>query len=379
MSGTKYFSISFQFIPLDEPMLYDLFVNSSVREGREKFVRVFPIGQELHKEDIVKFEKKYHRLYVPEEQRSLYLKSLVKNEELEDEAKTEVIKDSAIQYLDKIFDPGTEFTTEVLNETIEGCKESVSSMVDVLQDKDILDIQKLIGNLSFHDFYTYDHSINVSMYCISIYRMYNPEATKDELIVAGLGGMLHDLGKLKVPTEIINFPGKLTDEMFDVIKTHPQEGKTLLENSGCSCEGVDLELVTRVVYEHHENFNGTGYPNKVEGVSIHVLARICAIADFFDAITTKRSYADVLSVDEALHVMSNAKGKKLDPELFDIFVKGAKTMIKEGKMNFELPEEFDPCQPQDEFPFSKIKKVEEKKDFGAIRVVDRMKPKKKSA
>ena len=354
LSKDSFFSVGFDLILLDEFLPYDLYVNSSTHEKRDKFVRIFAKTNLLQKEDIEVFRKKYHQLYVLESERDNYLMSLVKNNSFTDIQKTEVIKDSAILYLNKIFDPTKEFTTEMLEETIEGCRDSVEHMIDVLEDYDIHQVKSLIGDLSFHDFYTYDHSINVSMYCISIFKSIKPSAKKEELVLAGLGGLLHDLGKIKIPTTIINSSDKLTDEEFNLIKKHPGYGSELLNERGHDCcEDVDFEIVRRVVLEHHENYNGTGYPSKIEGKDIHILARICAIADFFDAVTTKRSYHQVLSTEEAIALMSKSVGKKIDPQIFKIFCENVNKLGLKGKVSGELGDDFDPCQPHNVLPIIK--------------------------
>ncbi|MFA6239024.1 MAG: HD domain-containing phosphohydrolase [Bacteriovorax sp.] len=349
--GHNFFSISFDLIAIDRPISYDLYVNSSANENKEKYVRIYPKNDSISFEELKVFKKKYFQLYVHESQREQYLKSLIHCSSVPDSQKSEIIKDSAIHYLDKLFDEDKEFTNEILSETIQGCKTTVESMVDVIKDYDVSKLQSLIGTLSFHDFYTYDHSINVSMYCIALYSAARPNAPKDEIILAGLGGLLHDIGKVKISTDIINNPDKLTDEEFAVIKKHPDYGYNLLVENSCSCEGIDFEIIKRIVHEHHENFNGTGYPKKLAGVDIHLLARVTAIADFFDAVTTKRSYHDVLPTEDAIAVMAKSVGKKLDPDLFEIFTKSVKQLVLTGKSNKELPEDFDPCQPQNILPF----------------------------
>lgn len=372
----SFFSVGFEFVLVNRPVPYDLFINSSAIEGKEKFVRIFPNGGVLSKDDLHTFKRKYHQLYILEDQRDAYLRSLVQCEAVDDVAKSEVIKDSAIVYLSKIFDEGKEFTTEYLGEAINGCRDSVESMIDVIKDYDVKRVQELIGDLSFHDFYTYDHSINVSMYNIILFQAYNPRATREEIVMAGLGGLLHDLGKIKIPTTIINNPGKLTDEEFDEIKKHPDYGKTLLAEGNYEMPGVDFQIISRIIHEHHENFNGTGYPSKIHGESIHVLARITAIADFFDALTTKRSYHEVLSVQDALEVMGKTVGKKIDPYLFDLFVMNVSGIVLNGKVKEVLPDDFDPCQPHEALPFEKVPvnyqgrdifKDKKPKEFGKIK------------
>lgn len=379
-SKESFFSVSAELILVGHELPYDLYINSSTHETRDKFVKIFKSGGVLDREEVDNFIDKYFQLYVPEMQRGNYLLSLVKNSNVDDLMKTDVIKDSAIGYLNKLFDEKKEFTTEILAEAIRGCRDSVESMVDVIQDKSVNDVRELIGSLSFHDFYTYDHSINVSMYNIATLKVLKPNASRREMVHAGLGGMLHDLGKIRVPTDILNHPGKLTDEQFDMIKKHPHFGGEIIEAQILAKtfedNDIDFSIVKRVVLEHHENYNGTGYPKGLEGNQIHVLARITAISDFFDALTTKRSYHEVVSIDEAIKIMARSVGKKLDGKLFEIFVeKVSKGAIIE-RSNRELPDHFDPCQPQNVLPFQAVKANKqaenifadkEKQDFGKIK------------
>lgn len=368
----SYFSVRYDLVLVGMPIAYDLFVNSSSIKEKEKFVRIFPLGGVLNKEDLEEYHRKYIQLYVPEDQRRIYLRSLVKTE-ADDVKKTTVIKTAALEYLHNIFDKGKDqFSTEYLSESIEGCKEVVGAMVDVLDHHNIDSLRNLIGNLSFHDFYTYDHSINVSMYCITIYKALNPKATRRELIHAGLGGLLHDLGKVKIPTHILNNPGGLTDEDYQMIKKHPDFGLDLLLNGHCEMDGeIDLKIIARVVHEHHENYDGTGYPMKLKGKDqIHLLARVCTIADFFDAITTKRSYSEVLTIPEAMNTMRKFRGIKLDPVIFDVFDAHVQYVKADATRDLKLSDAFDPTLPYAVLPIEEIKRFQKEMDFGKIKVVD---------
>jgi HD-GYP domain-containing protein (c-di-GMP phosphodiesterase class II) len=367
------FSINSDFIPLNIPLTYSLYVNASGHESKDRFVKIFATPNSLSSADLAALQNKYKRLYVLEGDRTHYLNALVKMKSVSDLDKTTVVKESAIGHLDNLFRADHEFTTEVLNETISGCKDAVNNMIEVMHDYNVNKVQDLIGSLSFHDFYTYDHSINVSMYCITLYKIFKPEATRDELIHAGLGGMLHDIGKLKIPTHIINNPNKLSDEEFKEIQKHPAYGQELIHQEGCQCGQVNLDLISKVLYQHHENFNGTGYPNKIQGNDIHVLARMTAIADFFDAITTKRSYHDVLSTEEAILVMTNSRGSKLDPKLFDLFAKKVYDIKNSANKNSKkvLAEDFDPCSPHQVLPFLRPDKALDTstdKEFGKVKI-----------
>ena len=377
MNKRSYFSVSYDLITRDEAVTYDLFVNASSVQVKQKFVRIFPQGEILTTDDLADLKKKYLQLYVAEDQRKIYMKSLVNSDSVDDEEAVDFIKDSAIKYLHNVFDPKKEFSTEVLYETIEGCKDAVENMIDVLDDYSIDGLRALIGNLSGHDFYTYDHSVNVSMYCITILRLLKPNATRNELVHSGLGGLLHDLGKIKVPTEILNKPDGLSDEEYEVIKTHPDLGiGLLLDNEEMMFEDLDLKIIARVVHEHHENWDGTGYPCGVAGKDIHLLARICAIADFFDAITTKRSYAEVMTITQALGLMEKAVNKKIDEKIFKVFAAHVGYTKAKTARQLKIADNFDPCMPHSVLPLEDIKEMFEEEDFGKIRMVEKDEKKK---
>lgn len=374
----SFFSVSFELILKDKPLPFDLYINSSILKNKQRFVKIFPAGEVLTLDEVDELRQKYQQVYLNENQRNLYMKSLVQSGEFSEVEAAEFIKDSAIKYLHDVFDPKKEFSTEVLSETILGCKDAVENMIDVLDEYSIDGLGGLIGNLSSHDFYTYDHSINVSMYCITILRILKPTATKTELIHVGLGGLLHDLGKVKIPTEILNCPGGLNDEDYAVIKTHPDLGlELLLNNENLDVDDLDLETIARVIHEHHENWNGTGYPTGKEEKEIHIFARICAIADFFDAITTKRSYSDVVPVSQGISIMEKTSGKKIDPKIFKIFASHVSKSKVEDLKDLKMGEKFDPTIPWAAFPLEEFEEMFESADFGKIKIIDKSNKEKK--
>jgi len=375
----SFFSVRYDLIATELKLPYDLFVNSSSLKEREKFVRIFPAGEALTHDDVENLRKKYIQLYIPEDQRGLYLKSLVQSTSYDDTQKAALLKDSALEYLGRIFDGNREFSTELLEANIEGCREVVENMVDLLDDYEIDELRGLIGNLSFHDFYTYDHSINVSMYCISIWRAAHPKAPREQLVNIGLGGLLHDLGKIKIPTHILNSPGGLSDDEYEQIKQHPDFGLELLLAGHVRVhQSIDVNVIAHVVHEHHENWDGTGYPKKKKEDEIHPMARACAIADFFDAITTKRSYNQVLPIADAIGVMRKFRGVKLEPKLFDVFEKHVDYVKTDIRKEYKLSDRFDPTIPWRELPLEEIKALKTA-DFGKIKIVgDSKKNEKKS-
>lgn len=373
----SFFSISCDWILRNRPLAYDLYVNSSSLKDKQKFVRLFPKGETLAGPEIEDLVKKYHQVYVSESQRRDFMKSLGKGDHVDDAEAASFIKDTAIQYLHRVFDDDKEFSTELLSETIQGCRDAVESMIDVLDEYNIDSLRGLIGNLSGHDFYTYDHSINVSMYCITIVRAIKKDASRTELMHAGLGGLLHDLGKIKIPTHILNNPGGLSDEEYEVIKKHPKYGIDLLKEGSCDVDDdIDLNTIARIIHEHHENWNGTGYPDKLKETEIHLLARICAIADFFDAVTTKRSYSKVLPVSQAISIMEKTAGKKLDPKIFKVFAAHVDHSKLESAKDLRMADSFDPTLPYETLPLEEVKEMFKGEDFGKIRVIEEKNKKK---
>ena len=115
--------------------------------------------------------------------------------------------------------------------------------------------------------------------------------------------------------------------------------------------------------EHHENFDGSGYPSGVRGDDIHLYARIISIVDFFDALTTKRSYHEVVSPQCAIDVMRGTVGKKIDPHLFEAFQKTINMIGTREKERLSLEETFDPCQPQNILPFKKYEAKKQAENF----------------
>ncbi|KXS48451.1 HD-GYP domain-containing protein [Halanaerobium congolense] len=176
---------------------------------------------------------------------------------------------------------------------------------DLIFNEDVL--LNLVSLKSTSD-YTYEHSVNVSVICIALGKMlgYN----KDELFKLGMGAMLHDIGKTLIPEEIINKPGSLTEYEYEIIKNHPQLGFNYLQkiNSISSLSRI-------IVYSHHERIDGSGYPRGLKGSRIHEFARLAAIADVFDALTSDRVYRDKWPTYKAAEYITASSEKLFDYHL----------------------------------------------------------------
>ncbi len=354
-----FFSLGEMLIPLDTAITFDLYINSSSLDHKRHFVKIKKQNDKITVSELADLKTRFLRFYAPESQRSLVFRSLTDNHSLSKTEKIDMMKSFSMQYMEKIFDP--QASEEKIAEAIAGSQDVVKEMIVQLKNEDFSTTQDIISELSVHDFYTFDHSVNVSIYSISLYKVLNPDATQVELLTVGLAGLLHDVGKIKISNKIINKPDVLTAEEMAEIKKHPIYGLDIFEKNSCHFHGeFDLVPIKKAIYQHHENYNGTGYPNKLKGTEISYVARIVTIVDFYDAITTKRSYSNPLKTEDAVQLMSKSVGKKIDPELFEIFQKNLKQLIFTGKENKVLPDEFDPCQPQRTLPFT-LPKAKSKK------------------
>jgi putative two-component system response regulator len=140
---------------------------------------------------------------------------------------------------------------------------------------------------------------------------------------------LHDLGKLAMPDKILLKPGKLTEDEYAIIKTHPLYGAKMLDQAiGKMGDDTLLKVALEIVYGHHEKWDGSGYPNGVSGANIPLSARIAAIADVFDALTSQRPYKKAWSPEEALEVINSDANKHFDPYLCSVVMRHASDFIK---------------------------------------------------
>jgi response regulator RpfG family c-di-GMP phosphodiesterase len=135
---------------------------------------------------------------------------------------------------------------------------------------------------------------------------------------------MHDIGKVAIPDGILQKPGKLTDEEFTLMKTHSTIGYNLLKNSNRHI----LKAAAIVAHEHHEKWNGTGYPRGIKGVDTHIYARITAIADVFDALGSERVYKSAWDLDRIIKLFREEKGKHFDPKLVDLFLENIDKLVE---------------------------------------------------
>ncbi|WP_372016699.1 HD-GYP domain-containing protein [Pseudoxanthomonas sp. 10H] len=169
-----------------------------------------------------------------------------------------------------------------------------------------------IARLKTADDYTYMHSVAVSALMVALGRQLGLD--EDDCREAAMGGLLHDLGKACMPVDILNKPGRLTDEEFEVMRSHPAEGERLLRASG-----LENASVLHMVRHHHEKFDGGGYPSRLAADATPLLTRMSAVCDVYDAITSNRPYKEGWDPGESLRRMASWKGH-FDPAVLKAFV-----------------------------------------------------------
>ena len=131
---------------------------------------------------------------------------------------------------------------------------------------------------------------------------------------------LHDIGKINIPDEVLNKPGKLTDKEFEIMKTHTTAGKRIIENAISTVKGDNyLKEARNMAAYHHERWDGKGYPEGIHGEVIPLSARIMAVADVFDALTSPRIYKPAFPLDKALNILEEGKGTQFDPKCVEVF------------------------------------------------------------
>jgi len=139
--------------------------------------------------------------------------------------------------------------------------------------------------------------------------------SREEAELLRMASPMHDIGKVAIPDEVLKKPGKLTDEEFSVMQAHTHIGYNLLKNSNRRI----LKTAAIVAHEHHEKWNGRGYPQGLKGDAIHIYGRITAIADVFDALGSERVYKKAWELDRILNLIKEERGEHFDPQLVDVF------------------------------------------------------------
>jgi HD-GYP domain-containing protein (c-di-GMP phosphodiesterase class II) len=231
----------------------------------------------------------------------------VRNKDMPIESKAAVVKESSLLLMNRLFDNPSA-------ENIREAKQGIFEMVDCIISED--EMSRCLLSITSHDLYTYTHSVNVGFLALILAKELFKNSYDHNMHELGAGFFLHDLGKVGIDSAIINKPGKLTDEETRIIRSHPAEGARMLANMQQLSNEAEI-----IIGQHHERQDGSGYPQGLKGKQIHIYARICSIADVYDALTSERSYKRKLRPFEALELMRDEMIHHFQRDLFEKFVK----------------------------------------------------------
>lgn len=192
-----------------------------------------------------------------------------------------------------------------INEKLEDSKEQLEqAYLDM--------VQTLRYTVEAKDSYTRGHSDRVSEYSVLIGEKLGLPA--EQIKILRIGGLFHDIGKIGIPDSILLKPAKLTDEEYSQIKNHPSIGAHILGSAAI------FQDIIPIVKHHHERYDGNGYPSKLKGEEIPYLARIAAVADTFDAMTSRRSYRGPIDVEHVKEEIKRCEGTQFDPQIAEVFI-----------------------------------------------------------
>lgn len=200
---------------------------------------------------------------------------------------------------------------EQMNE-IKRINGELSDTYEKLERAYLESVQTLRYTVEAKDPYTRGHSDRVSAYSVLIGKHLN--LSDEDLKTLEVGGLFHDIGKIGIPDSILLKESKLTDDEYSEIKNHPSIGAHIL------CNAAIFQDIIPVVKHHHERYDGHGYPGQLKGEDIPYMARIAAVADTFDAMTSKRTYRDPLPLEVVTAEIEKCSGTQFDPEIAKVFL-----------------------------------------------------------
>ncbi|GAB4333213.1 MAG: HD domain-containing protein [Candidatus Abyssubacteria bacterium] len=311
---SKYLPISLHTLRVDTITNFDIYMKLSERNRDERFV--------LYRKRNITFTERTRnsliehgtdQLYIDVSDKAQYQRYLENNLET-------IVKDTTIPTDQKsaiAYTCATGLVEQLLEnprsgEHVKRSKAVISNLANYLLSEATA-FFSLLATTSF-DYYTYTHSVNVAVFGMALaHRLQQYTETQIKEIGAGL--ILHDIGKSLIEKRILNKRGALNKSEWAVMKEHPENGVRLLNSSG-----ETNETVLMIVMDHHEKLDGSGYPRGLRGSAIHPYVRIAAIADIFDALTTRRPYKLAERSFPALKTMRDEMNKALDPDLFKEFV-----------------------------------------------------------
>lgn len=229
-----------------------------------------------------------------------WVKEELNSDQIDPFEKAKILRESSVALMEDLFE------NPDVNKALDDSRPIIKDFIDLMENAP--EAMGFMISLSGHDFYTYNHSLDVSIYSLGLGKAlgYDPK-TLEEL---GVGALFHDIGKRNVSLDILCKKGGLTDAEWEQMKMHPQYGLVILNNHPNISDAIKAAC-----FEHHESWSGNGYPQQLVADEIHPFARIVAITDTYDAMTTQRSYNVPMAPLDAVTMMKEKLAGRYDPDI----------------------------------------------------------------
>jgi len=295
---------------IDHPFLKNEFmIKSQSQINKLKTYEVLSVMVDIDKSDFTfEPEVEVHKIQIPEREPLIPPEFLevIHDLALPPQKKAKVVYNSTIDIMHNLMD-------NPVKENIKEFTVCVADIVElILNDRNLSSY--LLGMAS-HDLYTYTHSVNVGILSILLSKSLFKNSNSHDMHKLGAGFFLHDIGMMAIDQSIINKNGPLTESELVEMKKHPNKGYIILDDAR------QLNHETKMILlQHHERFDGTGYPKGLLGEDIHMYGRICSVADVYDALSSQRPYKEKLSPYYALKIMKQEMLNHFHKEIFDEFV-----------------------------------------------------------
>lgn len=296
--GESFVKVRVNSLNHNEMIPFDIHVR--IQEKQILYVRA---GDKFTKEQLTKFENKgQDSLFIKESDRPKfknYVHDQLQKDNLDAKRKAIILRESSLSLVEELFE------SPDIKKALKESSEIISEFVSLMGHEPSA-MAHLIG-LSSHDFYTYTHSLDVGVYSLGLAKVagYSPI----DLQLMGEGALFHDIGKRNVSVDIICKNGPLDEIEWAQMQKHPEFGLKILNEHGAN------DAIIACCFEHHESIAGNGYPQALTAKEIHPMAKIIALTDTFDALTTQRSYNKPMTPSAALEFMRTKLAGRYDEDL----------------------------------------------------------------
>jgi len=308
--GTAFREIDPMTINPESLTSFSIYERLPLKENQYKFRILLTDPTTIPKQKLLKLLMFWDKVYIHKSQLRIFNRCLKNNiayilnhDDIDTAKKTDALVTICTNELEQALKANFS-SLEVVQKALDSIQSVISQAIEFISDINSL---KGLANLIGHDYKTHTHSIKVGWLMTTfvnsnrdLFDIKNRSELKDLLIESMVTGILHDIGKAKIPKNIINKKEALDNQEYIILQSHPTNSLSILIDTDIS------KSILQAIHYHHENEDGSGYPNGIKEDRIPIMAKICHIADIFDAMTSKRSYKDRKSPYEALKIMTKA-------------------------------------------------------------------------